>query len=121
NRPASRKAKEVTAPPAVRPDGAGGAPSRSAPGAVIEASALTKRYPNSVIALDQLTVAVAPGVTGLVGANGAGKSTLIKILLGLLPPTQGQAKVLGHDCESQGETIRTLLGYMPEHDCLPPD
>src|SRR5271163_2854552 len=91
------------------------------PEAVIETRALTKVYPGHVTALDGLTVSVAPGVTGLVGANGAGKSTLIKILLGLLPPTQGQAKVLGHDCETSGETIRTLLGYMPEHDCLPPD
>ena len=45
---------------------------------------LTKRYPGHVTALDGLTVAVAPGITGLVGANGAGKSTLIKILLGLV-------------------------------------
>ncbi len=90
-------------------------------GAVIETAELTKVYPGDVTALDALTVSVAPGVTGLVGANGAGKSTLIKILLGLIPPTKGQAKVLGHDCESSGETIRTLLGYMPEHDCLPPD
>ena len=82
---------------------------------------LTKVYPGNVTALDGLTVSVTPGVTGLVGANGAGKSTLIKILLGLIPPTKGQAKVLGHDCETSGETIRTLLGYMPEHDCLPPD
>ena len=90
-------------------------------GAVIETTALTKVYPGDVTALDGLTVSVAPGVTGLVGANGAGKSTLIKILLGLIPPTKGQAKVLGRDCETSGETIRTLLGYMPEHDCLPPD
>ena len=89
--------------------------------AVIETTGLTKRYPPNVTALDGLTVRVAPGVTGLVGANGAGKSTLIKILLGLIPPTSGQAKVLGHDCQASGETIRTLLGYMPEHDCLPPD
>ena len=70
-----------------------------AAGTVIETTALTKRYPGQVIALDELTVAVAPGVTGLVGANGAGKSTLIKILLGLLTPTKGRASVLGHDCE----------------------
>jgi ABC-2 type transport system ATP-binding protein len=74
-----------------------------------------------VTALDQLNVAVGPGITGLIGANGAGKSTLIKILLGLLAPTSGQARVLGHDCGSDGFAIRTLTGYMPEHDCLPPD
>ncbi len=89
--------------------------------AVIETTALTKRYPPNVTALDGLTVRVAPGVTGLIGANGAGKSTLIKVLLGLIQPTSGQAKVLGHDCQSSGEKIRILLGYMPEHDCLPPD
>ncbi len=89
--------------------------------AVIEAAALTKRYPAGVTALDGLTVTVGPGITGLVGANGAGKSTLIKILLGLLPVTSGRAAVLGHDCASDGEQIRMLTGYMPEHDCLPPD
>ena len=90
-------------------------------GPVIETTALTKVYPGDVTALDGLDVSIAPGVTGLVGANGAGKSTLIKILLGLIPPTKGQARVLGHDCQTSGETIRALLGYMPEHDCLPPD
>jgi ABC-2 type transport system ATP-binding protein len=89
--------------------------------AVIEARNLTKRYGPTVTALDQLNVAVGPGITGLIGANGAGKSTLIKILLGLLTPTSGQARVLGHDCASDGFAIRTLTGYMPEHDCLPPD
>jgi ABC-2 type transport system ATP-binding protein len=89
--------------------------------AVIHTAALTKRYPGHVTALDGLTVAVGPGITGLVGANGAGKSTLIKILLGLLRPTSGQALVLGHDAAQAGERIRALTGYMPEHDCLPPD
>ena len=90
-------------------------------GPVIEATALTKVYPGGVTALAGLTVTFAPGVTGLIGANGAGKSTLIKILLGLLEPTQGMAKVLGHDCVKDGMSIRRLVGYMPEHDCLPPD
>ena len=89
--------------------------------AVIQTTALTKRYPGAVTALDALTVRVEPGITGLVGANGAGKSTLIKILLGLLQPTSGQAFVLGGDCLHDAERIRTLTGYMPEHDCLPPD
>jgi ABC-2 type transport system ATP-binding protein len=89
--------------------------------AVIETTALSKVYPGGpggVTALDGLTVTFAPGITGLIGANGAGKSTLIKILLGLLVPTQGTAKVFGRDCVADGEHIRQLVGYMPEHDCL---
>jgi len=81
---------------------------------------LTKRYP-LVTALDALTVEVPDGVCGLVGANGAGKSTLIKILLGLTQPTAGTAHVLGHNIATEGERIRQNIGYMPEHDCLPPD
>ncbi len=91
------------------------------PGTVIETSALSKRYPGEVTALDGLTVQVRAGITGLVGANGAGKSTLIKILLGLLPPSSGRAVVLGLDCARDAQQIRALTGYMPEHDCLPPD
>jgi ABC-2 type transport system ATP-binding protein len=88
---------------------------------VIAAGKLTKRYQGSVLALDELTVAIPAGITALIGANGAGKSTLIKILLGLLPATSGTATVLGYDCATQGSAIRTHTGYMPEHDCLPAD
>ena len=82
---------------------------------------LTKRYPGGVTALDSLTLSIEPGVVGLVGANGAGKSTLIKILLGLLEASGGSARVFGLDVERQGLAIRQLVGYMPEHDCLPTD
>jgi ABC-2 type transport system ATP-binding protein len=95
--------------------------SQPQPGAVIEARGLTKRYGGTVTALDDLTVTIEPGITGLIGANGAGKSTLIKILLGLLEPTSGHAYVLGRDCATDGFAIRTMTGYMPEHDCLTPD
>ena len=88
---------------------------------LISTRALTKRYPGGVTALDNLTVDLEPGVIGLVGANGAGKSTLIKILLGLLAPTGGEARVLDLDTATDGARIRALVGYMPEHDCLPPD
>lgn len=89
---------------------------------VIRTQALEMRYGGSeVAALSDLTVEIGEGVTGLVGANGAGKSTLIKILLGLLAPTSGSAQVLGHDIRSEGARIREAVGYMPEHDCLPPD
>src|SRR3954454_21849957 len=82
---------------------------------------LTRRYPRGVTALDGLTLDLEPGIIGLVGANGAGKSTLIKILLGLLPPTSGEATVMDLDVQTDGTTIRQFVGYMPEYDCLPPD
>jgi ABC-2 type transport system ATP-binding protein len=88
---------------------------------LVNLDGLTKRYPGGVMALDGLTLTVEPGIVGLVGANGAGKSTLIKILLGLLDPTSGSARVLDLDVATQGLAIRQLVGYMPEHDCLPTD
>lgn len=87
---------------------------------IIETAGLTKRYPG-VVALDDLTVAIEPGIVGLVGANGAGKSTLIKLLLGLLEPTSGSARVLGFDVARERLELRRRVGYLPEHDCLPPD
>jgi ABC-2 type transport system ATP-binding protein len=88
---------------------------------LIATESLTKRYPNGVTALSELTVGVEPGIVGLVGANGAGKSTLIKILLGLLPATSGRTRVLGLDPATDAEQVRMKVGYMPEHDCLPAD
>ena len=87
---------------------------------LIRTEGLTKRFPR-VTALDGLTLSIGTGVIGLVGANGAGKSTLIKILLGLLAPTEGRAQVLGMDVATHGNQMRARVGYMPEHDCLPPD
>ncbi|HEY6058814.1 MAG TPA: ABC transporter ATP-binding protein [Candidatus Limnocylindrales bacterium] len=81
---------------------------------------LTKRFPG-VTALDALSLELEPGIIGLVGANGAGKSTLLKILLGLLEPTSGIAQVMGLDTAHQGTRVRQFVGYMPEHDALPPD
>ncbi|MEE1818771.1 ABC transporter ATP-binding protein [Streptomyces sp. NPDC004288] len=87
---------------------------------MIATESLSKRFPR-VTALDRLSLDIGPGVTGLVGANGAGKSTMIKILLGLSPATEGSARVLGLDVRTHGPEIRERVGYMPEHDCLPPD
>jgi ABC-2 type transport system ATP-binding protein len=88
--------------------------------ALIEAVGLTKHY-GQVKALEKLDLAIEPGIIGLVGANGAGKSTLLKILLGLLTPTSGTASVFGMDSVRETRGIRQVVGYMPEHDCLPPD
>ena len=90
------------------------------PGPLIRLDALTKRF-RAVTALDGLTLELEPGIIGLVGENGAGKSTLIRILLGLITPTTGTAEVLGYDVDAPGTTVRSLVGYMPEHDALPPD
>ncbi len=82
--------------------------------------ALTKRYPG-VTALDGLTVEVPRGLVGLVGANGAGKTTLFRLLLGLAHPSEGRVEVVGTDVATDPIGVRTRLGYMPEHDCLPLD
>ncbi|MFB9908574.1 ABC transporter ATP-binding protein [Allokutzneria oryzae] len=88
---------------------------------LIESESLEKRYGGGTLALADLTVSIEPGVVGLVGANGAGKSTLIKLALGLIAPTAGRIRVLGLDPLAEVEKVRSQVGYMPEHDCLPPD
>jgi ABC-2 type transport system ATP-binding protein len=81
---------------------------------------LTKRYP-ATTALDDLTVEVPRGRVGLVGANGAGKTTTFRLLLGLAHPTEGHIEVCGIDVARDPIGVRSQLGYMPEHDCLPLD
>jgi ABC-2 type transport system ATP-binding protein len=88
---------------------------------LISARDLTHTYPGGVTALRGLSLELEPGIIGFVGANGAGKSTFIKILLGLLTPTSGDVSVFGLDARTRGLEIRQMVGYMPEHDCLPPD
>ncbi len=87
---------------------------------VIETTALSRRY-GSIVALDDVTLTVERGITGLVGSNGAGKSTLLKILLGLQSPSGGRAMLFGRDVQLDDGTLRRRVGYMPEHDCLPRD
>jgi len=87
---------------------------------LLRVTALTKRYPG-VTALDGLTLDVPRGRIGLVGANGAGKSTMFRLLLGLTQPTEGHIQVCGVDVAADPIEVRSRLGYMPEHDCLPLD
>lgn len=88
--------------------------------ALISARELTKRF-GTVTALDNLTLELEPGIIGFVGANGAGKSTFIKLLLGLAMPTSGTVSVFDLDAVTQALQVRQLIGYLPEHDCLPVD
>jgi len=89
-------------------------------GSLLRLDALTKRYPG-VTALDDLTVEVPRGLIGLVGANGAGKTTMFRLMLGLARPTEGTVEVCGIDVSSDPIEVRSRLGYMPEHECLPLD
>ena len=91
----------------------------SAP-ALLRTRGLTKRYP-AVTAVDGLDVEVPAGRVGLVGANGAGKTTLFRMMLGVSHPTSGSLEVCGIDVAHDPIGVRTLLGYMPEHECLPLD
>jgi ABC-2 type transport system ATP-binding protein len=84
---------------------------------LLKAERLTKHYRN-VVALNEVSFNIYDGITGILGENGAGKSTAIKIFLGLLQPTSGSAVVLGRNA-TKDLSVRSRLGYMPEHDCLP--
>ena len=90
--------------------------------AAIEANNLTKLYRNwrrqPTQALAEVSVTVEPGtIFGLLGQNGAGKTTLVKILLSIVRPTAGQARVLGRDANDA--RVRRRIGYLPEHMQLP--
>ncbi len=87
---------------------------------LLRLTGLTKQYPG-VTALDDLTLDLPRGRVGLVGANGAGKSTMFRLLLGLAHPTKGRVEVCGIDVGADPIGVRSRLGYMPEHDCLPLD
>ena len=89
-------------------------------GSLLRTVGLTKRYPG-VTALDDLTLEVPRGLVGLVGANGAGKTTMFRLLLGISKPTEGTIEVCGIDVDADPIGVRSRLGYMPEHDCLPLD
>ncbi len=84
---------------------------------VIELNGVTKRYGRQ-LALNNVTISIGTGVSGLLGPNGSGKSTLIKSLLGLVKIQSGSATVLGLSLPQQVQVIRDCVGYLPEDDCF---
>jgi ABC-2 type transport system ATP-binding protein len=86
---------------------------------IIETDNLTRRFGRTE-AVHDLTLAVPEGsVCALLGANGAGKSTTIKLLMNLLAPTAGSARVLGVDTRKLGERERAQIGYVSENQQMP--
>ncbi len=82
---------------------------------------LSKSY-GKTKALKEVSFEVNPGeIFGLIGPDGAGKTTLFRLLVTLLLPDSGSAKVLGHDCVKDYKKIRKSVGYMPGRFSLYPD
>lgn len=86
---------------------------------VIETRALSKCYGRK-LALDRLDLAIPRGrIHAIIGANGAGKSTLFRILLGFMPPSAGQARILGKDSQQLTPADRARIGFVNEEHTLP--
>lgn len=84
----------------------------------IEVKDLTRRFGNFT-AVSRVSFSVSRGeVFGLLGPNGAGKSTIFKMLIGLLPPSEGEAQVAGIDLRRAAAKARSRLGYMAQHFSL---
>ncbi len=90
------------------------APVASAP--VLKTESLSRWY-GQVIGINDVSVSVSPGVTGLLGLNGAGKSTLFKVMAGQLAPSKGKVYVFGHDLNRHRGLFRRI-GFVAEPDAL---
>jgi len=81
---------------------------------MIECDGLTKRF-GTFTAVDHVTFSVGKGsIFGFLGPNGSGKSTVIRMLCGILEPSDGAARIGGHDVAKEGEEIKDMIGYMSQ-------
>src|SRR5512136_2528508 len=88
------------------------------PEPVVLVENLTRRF-GDFIAVDHISFAVnSREIVGYLGPNGSGKTTTIRMLLGLLEPSEGQATVLGFDAFRQSEQVRARVGYMSQKFAL---
>lgn len=86
---------------------------------MIEVMELTKVF-NEFTAVRNLSFQVNPGeIYGLLGPNGSGKTTTMRMLLGLLQPTAGSARISGHDIREEIVAAKRVMGYIPEEPVLP--
>lgn len=83
---------------------------------VVRIENLSKRFPGSEKpALDAISAIIRPGgITGLVGPDGAGKTTLIRLIAGLMQPSEGNIRVFGLDSVQNAAAVQNLISYMPQ-------
>lgn len=88
---------------------------------LIRTENLVKAYGN-ILAVDHLNLSIHRGeVFGLLGPNGAGKTTTTLMLLGLTDPTEGHARIAGHDCTRNPLAVKKIAGYLPDNVGFYPD
>lgn len=81
---------------------------------LVEIEGLTKRY-GAFTAVQELTLSVSYGqIFALLGPNGAGKTTTIRMLMGILAPTSGSARIAGLDCFEDRVDVKRRVGYLPD-------
>ena len=81
---------------------------------MIECEGLTKRF-GTFTAVDHVSFSVARGsIFGFLGPNGSGKSTVIRMLCGILEPTEGTARIAGRDLSREGDETKEMIGYMSQ-------
>jgi ABC-2 type transport system ATP-binding protein len=84
------------------------------PTASVVLEGVSKRF-GDLVALDAICAQIEPGqLTGIAGPDGAGKTTLMRLMAGLLTPTQGHIKVAGFDTVVQMDEVKGVIGYMPQ-------
>ena len=82
--------------------------------AMIECEGLTKRF-GTFTAVDHVSFTVGKGsIFGFLGPNGSGKSTVIRMLCGILEPSEGTARIAGRDIINEGDEIKEMIGYMSQ-------
>jgi ABC-2 type transport system ATP-binding protein len=82
--------------------------------AIIETRELTRRF-GELVAVDHLNLSVGRGeIFGLVGPDGAGKTTTLRMLCGLMDPSEGSASVAGHDVARESQAVKDQIGYMAQ-------
>src|SRR5690606_20373879 len=84
----------------------------------VKIEGLQKSY-RSFQALKNIDLQIGTGLFGLLGPNGAGKSTLMKILSTILPFQEGKVSIYDNDLVKEGDKVRQLLGYLPQHFNVP--